>query len=166
MAMMENDRAALKKLGADELRSSDWMLPIRIQIWEKKLSDFYGRTQSMSYVRQAHFFERLFTETHAAGMKYAGYVGADGEPVLLNQGTRSHSIWGLNANELQLSLLWSSHANGTVPLDKPQPFSPLFCSGREPSELLRITSENAHLDWQSDFIKDYLPPLFQKELKP
>jgi len=46
---LESDRAALKDMGIAELRSGDWMVPVRLQRWEGKLAGFYKRTQAVSY---------------------------------------------------------------------------------------------------------------------
>ena len=163
---IESDRAALKELGSAELRSGDWMLPTRIQRFEGKLTEFYKRTRDVSYLKQARFFERLFADAHLAGMKFAGYVTADGKPSLTIDGARSKRLWGLSEDGLRLALLWPGRAGETVSLAKPQPLSPLFFCGREPSELLKATSEQVQLDWQAAAIRDYLPPLFEGEIKP
>ena len=162
---IESDRVGLKDLGITELRSGDWMIPVRIQKWEAKLAGFYNRTRSVGYTKQARFFERLLSEAHAAGMKFAGYVDADGKPILTSEGSRSQQLWGLSEAGQQLTLLWSSKTSEGPSLVKPQPLSPLFFCGRQTSEILKATSEKAQIDWQSDAIKNYLPPLFQVGLK-
>ena len=92
---IESDRAALAAIGVAELRSDDWMLPVRTQRFQAKLSEFYGRTRGVSYAKQARFFERLLLDAHTAGLRYAGYVAADGLPLLTVEGGQARNLWGL-----------------------------------------------------------------------
>ncbi|MBM3861777.1 MAG: hypothetical protein FJ395_19310 [Verrucomicrobia bacterium] len=164
-----HDQAALKELGISDLRSGDWMVPLRVQQYEAKLAEFYQKTREVSYSSQARFMEQLLSDTHADGFKFAGYVAADGTPILTKEGGRALNLWGQMQDGLKLTWLWKNQTasgNPKASAAQAQPFSPLFCCGREPDELLRAVAEKQKLEWQTIGIKDYLPPLFQEKRKP
>ena len=163
---IESDRAELKELGVAEIRSGDWMVPIQVQRWGTKLTGFYNRTRTASYTKQARFFERLLSDAHLAGIKYAGYIGTDGTLILTSEGSRSQRLWGLSEDGLRLIMLGSGDSNGSTKPAKAQPMSPVFVCGREPAELLSAASEKAQIDWHLGAIRTYLSPLFQGEFKP
>jgi len=88
--------------------------------------------------------------------------------MLTAEGSRGRNLWGLTEDGQKPILLWRDRGatSGAPPLVPPQPFTPLFYCGREPDELLKSASDRAQLDWRSETIKSYLPPLFQGEIKP
>jgi hypothetical protein len=89
-------------------------------------------------------------------------------PLLTVEGGQARNLWGLTEDGQKPTLLWRDRgaSSGAAPLATPQPFTPLFYFGREPDELLKSASDEAQLDWRSETIKSYLPPLFQGEIKP
>jgi hypothetical protein len=150
---IESDRAALGEIGVADLHSGDWMVPSRTQRFESKLSDFYRRTRDVSYAKQAQFFDRLLLNAHTAGLKYAGYVDDDGTPMVIAEGSRAPSLWGLTEDGQKPTLLWRNRgaSTGALPLATPQPFTPLFYCGREPDELLKTAGEESQLDYGDSF---------------
>jgi hypothetical protein len=108
----------------------------------------------------------LLLDAHTAGLKYAGYVASDGKPMLTPEGNRARNLWGLTEGGQKPALLWRNRGatSGESPLAAPQQFTPLFCFGREPDELLKSAGEKAEFDWRSETIKIHLPPLFQGEI--
>jgi ribosomal protein S18 acetylase RimI-like enzyme len=164
---VERDRVALRELGVADLRSGDWMVPVRVKQYETKIREFYRQSGTVSYAKQARFIEQLLADAHTAGFRFVGYVATDGSPRLSPDGTKTRRLWGLNEENLSPTLLWATQAasENIKPITKPQAFTPLFACGCEVDDLLKTAAEKVKVDWRSLGITQLLPPLFREEKK-
>ncbi len=118
----------LKDLGAQSLRSGDWMVHSQVALYREPLESYFEKARATSLEKQARFFQLLTRQACDVGFAFAGFVDAKGSPVLSQASAAGVEYWGWNGrSDAPVLLLKRTDSNdGWKQLDEPLPFSPLF----------------------------------------
>src|SRR5262249_32176759 len=81
---LATDRQRLKSLGAQSLRSGDWLVPARQQAFGPSLEEHFTLARKVSYEEQARFLYELTRRACDAGFTLAGHVDGSSKPILAN----------------------------------------------------------------------------------
>ncbi len=128
------DRERLVSAGGSEVRSGDWYVPTRGQRLATPLQKVFEQAASISYWEQAQTSAKVFRATLAAGVRYVGYVDADGK---LRAGeTTTGEIWGWESGTRKPAVLAVSTPSGWKSISAPLPCSPLFAFAEDRAALL------------------------------
>jgi hypothetical protein len=157
-AMVEH-RDELKKIGVDKLRSQDWLLPKKMDLYGEAIEMFYKKHSDQSYVQQAKYFFQLHKELQKAGMRYGGYVAANGSLQLTQEGGQAGALWGWTEGQ-DFPVLIRRSQNADEQVAKPLPFTPLFFSNLDIGNVIKSLSSNATLDFDTPTVRKRLPRIF------
>jgi hypothetical protein len=154
------DRLRLRELGAESLRSGDWMIPSRQQALSERLQAHFRAAGQVSYVTQARFTYTLARQATETGFAMAGHVDGSGKPVLAIEPKAGLELWGWSLSQRSPALLFRlQDGNETfTTLNAPLPFSPLLVFRADRRELLAQVRQSLGL--QSAEAGSALPPLF------
>lgn len=143
--------AQIRSIIGGPIVSGDWFVPSKAKSWSAKLDQFFADTKSLSYVKQAAGNLTLAQLAAKDGMRYVGFVGLDGKPVVTENPSPAE-IWGYDAISKQLILVSSSA----------MPLSPLLALPVSRAEYLTRAGVIAN----EASIANTLPPLFRAAAKP
>ena len=154
------DRLHLRALGAENLRSGDWLIPARQQEMYERLQAHFRAAGQVSYLTQARLFHSLARQATEAGFALAGHVDGTGKPALAVEAKAGSQLWGWSLGQRRPALLFrlqDGNAAFTV-VSPPLPFSPLLVLRADRRELLAKVKQS--LGPQSAEAGTALPPLF------
>jgi hypothetical protein len=150
---------ALKQLGADDIKSGDWMVPAQSDKYEAALQRYFEQVRSVPLEKQAAFLRQLVRQTCEKGFVFAGFIDADGQPVLRQLDPPANELWGWdNRPAAALLLRKSAGAQANSPLAPPLPFSPLFAFVGDRREALQRASTAAA--YRPEPAAPVLPPFY------
>ena len=120
-------------MGAQNLKSGDWMIPSKRDPIENALNNYFTAACAVSLDEQARFLQELTHDACATNFAFAGFVETNGRPVLRPVGPfdprwSDPDYWGWDSHTASVTLLFRKTSGGK-PLDKiaePLPFTPLF----------------------------------------
>jgi hypothetical protein len=128
-------RAKVRQLTGDSLNSGDWFVTGKISALSKQLDEFFGSTCGLSYAKQAAALLALERQAAAAGLKYAGYTGLDGQPNTIGN-LGDGELWGYVAKNKQPALLGLKTGSKVSLREASVPLSPVFMLGGRCEEML------------------------------
>jgi hypothetical protein len=119
-------------------------------------------TEPTTFDSEALLNKSLFDAVKRSPLVYAGYVGADGKPILFEESLASPQLWGLTG-ELQsteASMVFNLEPDGTFSAKKqPIPYTPLFRFDGKRDEILKSAMKRASLTPET-VASVIVPPLF------
>jgi len=153
---------ALADLGAANLKSGDWMVRAQILKYESPLLKYFARARDLQLENQAEFMQQLVRESCVEGFSLAGYVDADGHPVLRQTTSPPQDYWGWGGRPASALLLFRKSAGSNAPdkIADPLPFTPLFVFRGDPRNLLSKVARDTSCP--ASMITPFLPPLFSQ----
>lgn len=120
-----------KALGGETITSGAWMLPKwKERFAKKEIASLFSKPTH--FRNEAVYIQKLAEACANGGLEYAGFVGADGMPVLPSSTAFPESLWGLSAkaDEYEPARIFSVQKKNDVPeytpVAKAVPFTPLF----------------------------------------
>jgi len=149
------DRDELMRLGAKQIHSGDWFIPAANSQRAPALVPFFDRAAVHSYARESSFFKRLLPKAVESGVKIAGYVNVDGEPIFRTAGATS--LWGLAASDQKPTLLYENMRH----IVRALPFTPLFVFGGNATDLIDTTLQAAGYSANAVGLPETLPPILR-----
>lgn len=153
------DRQRLRELGAENLRSGDWMIPARQQALNEPLQAHFRAAGQVSYVTQARFIYTLARQATETGFVMAGHVDGRGKPALAIEPKAGLELWGWSANQRNPELLFRLlDGDSFKTVNPPLLFSPLLVFRADRGELLAKVRQS--FGTQSAAAGTALPPLF------
>jgi hypothetical protein len=141
----------IRKIVGGQIAVGDWFVPSKAKSWGGKLDQFFVAGKSVSYAKQATVNLALARAAAKDGMRYAGFVGLNGKPVV-TENPPPTEMWGYDIGRKQPVLV----SNSAMPL------SPLFTLPASRTDYLSKAGVNA--DAVSTSIT--LPPLFRPPAQP
>lgn len=169
---------AIKDLGAQSLRSGDWMIPsVRDKMTpsgetiENALSKHFTAACAVSLEKQARFLQELTHDACAAGFAFAGFVESDGRPVLrpispYDPSWSDPDYWGWdNGHTPSVALLFrkTTGGNALLKITDPLPFTPLFVFQGDRQRLVNHAAVDA--TYPASQVEDVLPRFFVQSQK-
>jgi hypothetical protein len=151
---------ALKDLGALDLKSGDWMVPIPLAKYEASLQMYFERARRVPLEKQAALLQQLTQETCQTGFSYAGFMDGSGRPVLRQINAPVPEYWGWGAGS-ESAVLLLRKTGGAATFDKiaePLPFTPLFVFNGDRRRLLHEAAQA--LSYPVIQMAGTLPPFF------
>jgi hypothetical protein len=153
--------AQIKSIVGGPLESGDWFVAGKANSCGEKLEQFFDSVKSISYAKQANGLLTLARDASKSGLQYAGFVGLDGKPKLVDNSV-SGEVFGYSAARKQPVLL-AVKIDAGQPLKEPAlPLSPLFTLDSPCKEYLTQAGVNP----SDASFRDALPPLFQDTVQP
>ncbi|HWX21835.1 MAG TPA: hypothetical protein VN578_18185 [Candidatus Binatia bacterium] len=150
----------LMELGAQNLQSGDWMVSNRVARVKAPLEKYFEQSRAMSFEKQAQFYYRLTRRACEAGFTFAGYVDAQGNPVLAQANAVRGEYWGWSSRSRGPVLLLrrAEGAQACQKLEDPLPLTPLFVFRGDRREFLEQTARATLYSLRG--ADSELPPLF------
>jgi hypothetical protein len=143
--------AQIRSIVGGEITSGDWFVPSKAKSWSEKLDQFFTAEKSLSYSKQAAGNLALAQLAAKDGLRYVGFAGVDGKPVVAGNPPPAE-MWGYDATCKQ-PILFSSSA---------MPLSPLFALPVSRAEYLTKAGVSA----DAPSFANALPPLFCAATRP
>jgi len=143
--------AQIRNIVGGQIASGDWFIPAKAKDWSEKLDQFFAAEKPLSYAKQAAGNFTLAQSAAKDGLRYVGFVGLDGKPVV-TENPPPAEIWGYDATRKQPILVSSSA----------MPLSPLFALPVARAEYL----SKAGVSTNAASFANALPPLFRAVTKP
>ncbi len=143
--------AQIHTIVGGQIASGDWFVPSKAKNWSEKLNQFFTAEKSLSYAKQTAGNLALAQSATKDGLRYVGFVGLDGKPVV-TENPPPAEIWGYDATRKQPSLVTGS----AIPL------SPLFALPVSRAEYMTKANVSAN----APTFANSLPPLFRATTKP
>jgi hypothetical protein len=112
---LKSDIAQIHDIVGGDIASGDWFVPLKVNAWSAKLRQFFAATKSISYAKQAAGNLAVSQAATREGLRYVGFAGLDGKPVMTDPQVR-HEIYGYDAHTKQPVIISGSA----------MPLSPLF----------------------------------------
>ena len=153
------------QLSDDHVNSGDWMVAERRNAIGKKVSSSFDTRPRISFAKQARLRQTLAEMLTKNGLTFAGYIGVDGKPVLINSYDPPNVLWGLSgkASSAKPSLLFTRKQNSDPAqyssINSGEPLTPLFTLSLDPWKLCRTALKTAEIPEQDGNV--YLPPMFK-----
>lgn len=138
--------AQIRSIAGGQIASGDWFVPSKANSWSEKLDRFFTDKKPLSYGKQAAGNLALAQSAAKDGLRYVGFVGLDGKPVV-NENPPPAEMWGYDAAGKQPTLVSSSA----------MPLSALFALPVSRAEYLTKAGVSAGA---ASFANE-LPPLFR-----
>jgi hypothetical protein len=150
----------LKDLGAEDLKSGDWMVRVQIAKYEVPLQRYIESGRSVSLENQAKFLQQLARATCEADFTYAGFIDVNDRPVLRQINASAQEYWGWGSRTRSpVLLLLSAGENSTLEkVAEPLPFTPLFVFNGDRRHILIETARSA--SYPVSQTAGILPPFF------
>jgi hypothetical protein len=142
--------ANVRTIAGGEIASGDWFVAGKAQSLAGKLEQFFTAQKSLSYTKQAAGNLAVTQAVANDGLRYVGFVGLDGKPVVTETPTPPE-IWGYDVSHKAPILV----ANSAMPL------SPLFALGSSRAEYLN----KAGVSPDAPSFGNALPPMFRATAK-
>lgn len=143
--------ADIRRIVGGQIAVGDWLVPLKAKGWEGKLDQFFVAGKSVSYAKQAAVNLSLARAAAKDGLRYVGFVGLDGKPVVTENPPPSE-MWGYDTVRKQPVQV----SNSAMPL------SPLFALPAPRTDYLSKAGFNADAD-SNEIV---LPPLFRAAPQP
>lgn len=143
--------AQIRAIVGGQIASGDWFIPSKAKNWSEKLERFFTAEKSLSYANQAAGNLALAQSAAKDGLRYVGFVGLDGKPVV-TENPPPAEVWGYDAARKQPILISGSAL----------PLSPLFALPASRTEYLTKAGVSA----DAPTFANSLPPLFRAATKP
>jgi len=143
--------AHIRSIVGGQIASGDWFVPAKAKAWGEKLDQFFAAEKPLSYAKQAAGNLALAQSAAKDGLRYVGFVGLDGKPVVTENPIPTE-MWGYDATRKQPIPVSSSA----------MPLSPLFALPVSRAEYL--TKAGVSTDAAS--FTNALPPLFRAATTP
>ena len=143
--------ARIRNIVGGRIASGDWFVPAKARNWSEKLDQFFTAEKSLSYAKQAAGNLALAQSAAKDGLRYVGFAGLDGKPVVSGN-PPPVEMWGYDATRKQPILVSSSAT----------PLSPLFALPASRAEYLA----KAGISADAASFGNALPPLFRAATKP
>jgi len=143
--------AQIRTIVGGQIASGDWFVLSKAKSWSEKLDQFFIAEKSLSYTKQAAGNLALAQSAAKDGLRYVGFVGLDGKPVV-TENPPPAEMWGYDAARKQPILISSSA----------MPLSPLFALPVSRTEYLTKAGVSA----DAPTFANSLPPLFRAATKP
>jgi hypothetical protein len=151
----------IRSIVGEPINSGDWFVPIKVSSHGAKLEQFFGSVKSISYAKQAAGLLALARAASKSGLRYAGFVGLDGKPNIV-EGSTFGELWGYSANGKQPLLMAAAVDVNKAFMRQAMPLSPLFSLANPRKEYLA----NAGVVPGDPSFQGVLPPLFQEQTQP
>jgi hypothetical protein len=87
------DAARIRDITGGKIASGDWFVPVKTNAWNARLQQFFAGRKSVSYLKQAAGNLTLAQAAARDGLRYAGFVGLAGNPVV-TAGGASGQLFG------------------------------------------------------------------------
>lgn len=153
---LARDRAELNRLGAAQIHSGDWFVPVKNTQRAANLAAFFDRAASHSYARESAFFKRVVPKAIDAGVRVVGYVSAEGRPVFTHSETTG-AVWGLRVVGAPAEILM---VNGQE-RGFGAPFSPLFVFAGNSVDLIDSALQELSYSAASSGLMENLPAILR-----
>lgn len=153
------DRELLRGLGAEAIKSGDWLAPGRATNGAR-LEQHLTQARQVSYREQAKFLSALARRTVAAGFALAGHADAAGQPVLPTPPQDRAELWGWTRQAKAPALLFRYRAGEGryLAVHQAMPFTPLFTFRADRIQMLN--EERKSISSNPAQLGSHLPPLF------
>lgn len=138
--------ADIRRIVGGQIAAGDWFVPTKAKGWGEKLDQFFAASKSVSYAKQATVNLLLARAAAQDGLRYVGFVGLDGKPVV-TENPPPAEMWGYDTVRKQPVLV----SNSAMPL------SPLFALPAPRSDYFA----KAGISADTASIASALPPLFR-----
>jgi hypothetical protein len=138
--------ARIRTIVGGTIASGDWFVPSKTTAWDAALEQFFAATKSLSCLKQAAGNLALAQAVARDGLRYAGFVGLDGKPVIIG-GQTPEQLWGYDSVTKQPAPMSASA----------MPLSPLFALAVPRADYLA----RAGVDPQAASFVSGLLPLFR-----
>ena len=142
----------------NRLRSSDWLQPPRNAKLAPKLREFFAKISDRSYLAQAVLNHELIRNAATGGLRFAGFVSADGKPILLGEADKNKEFVALDGEFRPIAVEWN---NDRFVGAAPVLLSPLFSLPIERRKTLASATAKARVGLDTPGIREALPPLFK-----
>jgi len=143
--------AQIRAIVGGSIRSGDWFLPSKSARWGTALEESMVQAGAFSFLEQAVANLALARAVSQDGLRYVGFAGLDGRPVITIAPPPATIIGHAVDGKSVVRLTGSA-----------KPLSALFTTVLSPEDYLR----NASLKSDSPSLLGALPPLFQTPTKP
>jgi hypothetical protein len=155
------DRQRLLSLGADSIRSGDWLVPARIQELAGPLEAHFVQARKVSYLQQAKFQRELARRAVSAGWVLVGHAGTNGLPAVPAPSADGAELWGWTAAGKTPALLFRYHAaeRRHLTVNPALPLTPLLVFRADRRQLLAQVRQA--LAVPAEELGSALPPLFE-----
>lgn len=147
----------LKRLGAENIQSGDWMVPFRVASYEQSFKDYFNRSQGLALEKEARFFHRLTSRACEAKLAFAGYIASDGQITLTQTNADWNELWGWSAASKPPGLLLARNGAAWKTAERPMCYTPLFVFLGDRRRILEQAVQN--VAYTSGTLTS-LPPLF------
>jgi hypothetical protein len=142
------DAAAIRDIVGGEIASGDWFVVLKNQVFGEKLERFFAARASMSYAKQAAGNLALAQSVARGGLRYVGFVGMDGKPVIVESQAPAELL-GYDMPRKQPAVI----------LGSAMPLSPLFALNISRADYLA----KAGVDPSASSFSNGLLPLFRSK---
>lgn len=143
--------AQIRAIVGGQITSGDWFVPSKAKGWGEKLDQLFAAEKSLSYAKQAAGNLALARAAAKDGLRYVGFVGLNGKPVITETPPPAE-VWGYDTVRKQPTLISGSA----------MPLSPVFALPVSRSEYLTKTGVSA----DAPTFANALPPLFRAATRP
>ena len=147
----------LKRLGAENVQSGDWMVPFRVASYEQSFKDYFTRIHGLSLEKEAQFFHRLTSRACEAKFAFAGYIGPDGQLTLTQTNADWSELWGWTAASKTPGLILARSGAEWRTVEPPMCYTPLFAFLGAPRKIFEQATQNVPFTVRPE---TPLPPLF------
>ena len=157
---LRNDFAWIEKATEEEgIRSGDWMVPRRNQQLGAKFTAFFKDINARSYFSQARLNHDLIEKVSTDGLRFGGFVGADGKVGLLGEAQGQKDLWVIGTNGEPIRLPDSSDKQEAA--TPPLAFSPVFFVLADREKVLAEAGSKLNVRADSAEFQAGLPPYFR-----
>ena len=138
--------AEINGITGGPIGSGDWLIASKTSKWGPKLEQILDAEKAVSFLNQAKTYLELAQAVSKDGLKYIGFVGLDGKPVMAQE-TAPAEMWSYNSAAKGITLFSGSA----------MPLSPLFALPSSRSDYI----SKAKINLNAPGISESLPPMFQ-----
>lgn len=152
----------LKRLGAADVKSGDWMAAGPVAKYGPALDSYFEQARLTSLETQAEFLQQLTQKACQTDFTFAGFVDVNGHPVLRDAHSPAREYWGWGGSGRSAGLLLRKTGDDDS-LDRmmePVPFTPLFVFNGDRRVLLRDTAQTFSYPASAQEAAALLPPFF------
>ncbi|MDB6174045.1 MAG: hypothetical protein JWL59_3356 [Chthoniobacteraceae bacterium] len=108
------------------LRSQDWLLERKRSQFNSKLSAFFARLQTRSYLAEARLNRERVRAGLKSGLQFGGFIDSTAQAHVLGEARNEKSLWVLAAGTGELTRYILPDAAGQNPRPPPAIFSPIL----------------------------------------
>jgi len=153
------------QLSDDHINSGDWMVAERRNALGGKVRSAFESRPRISFAKQARLRQTLADLLIKNGLSFAGYIGVDGKPVLINLYDPPTVLWGMSgkASAAKPALLFTRKKDSEpaqyISINNGEPLTPLFMLSIDPLKLCSTALKTAEIPEKDGY--GYLPPMFK-----